>query len=144
MGWPVEPSWVAGGTIAPCRFVVPDPSADETILQCSVGGQPTIGVMQEGQKDTPGLTGSDAIVAAVLGDQNFKVHGLTDVCLIEAGGAFNAGAELMTDTNGRAVYATTGYYVGAIALQASAALYKKVLCQVVRYQKAGSGGSSGV
>lgn len=142
MGWPVEPSWVAGGTIAPCRFVVPDPSADETIIQCSVTGQPVIGVMQEGQKATPGLTGSDAAVAAESGDQDFKVHSLGDVCLIECGGTFNAGAELMPDTSGKAIYALVGYYVGAIALQAGAS-GRKVLAQIVRYQRSTSGGSSG-
>ena len=142
MGWPVEPSWVAGGTIAPCRFVVPDPSADETIVQCSVNGQPVIGVMQEGMRDTPGLTGASDVVAASSGDQDFKVHGLGDVCLIECGGTFNAGAEVMPDTSGKAIYALVGYYVGGIALQAGAS-GRKVRIQVVRYQKSTSGGSSG-
>ncbi len=140
MGWPVEPSWTAGGTIAPCRFVVPDPTADEQIIQCSVGGQPTIGVMQEGQKGTPGLTGSDAAVAAESTDRGFKVHAPGDLCLIEGGGNFNPGAELMTDTSGKAVVATTGYYVGAIALQAGQS-GKKIKCMVVRYQKSGVGSS---
>lgn len=142
MGWPVQPSWVAGGNISPSVFVTIDPSADETVLEASVTGQPTIGVMQQGMRDTPGLTGSDTDVAAASGDQNFHVFAPGDICPLVAGGTFNAGAELMATTNGRGILATSGYYVGAIALQAGVN-DRVVNVMVVRYQKSGVG-SSGV
>lgn len=142
MGWPVEASWSTGGTLAPCRFATIDPSTDRQVLQCTVTGQPTIGITQEGQASAPGLTGSDAAVAASSGETNFKLHAPGDICLLEAGGTFNAGAELMTDTAGKGILATSGYYIGAIAREAGVS-GRKVSVMVVRYQKSGVG-SSGV
>lgn len=143
MGWPVQPSWVAGGDISPSVFVVIDPSADETVIEGGASpGQPTIGIMQQGMRDTPGLTGSNTDIAASSGDQNFHVFAIGDICPLVAGGTFNAGAELMVTTGGRGILATSGYYVGAIALQAG--INDRVVnVMVVRYQKSGVG-SSGV
>lgn len=140
MAWPVEPSFKAGGTVAPSRFVVMDPTADEQILQASIQGQATIGVMQDGQKATPGLAGSDSTVACESGDTNFKVHGLGSVALIEAGATFSAGDEVMTTSLGKATLATAGYYVAGIALQ-GATSGKKVLIFITRYQKSINGSS---
>lgn len=138
---PGQFSWVSGGTIVPCRFVSHDRSGEEKIVQASVLGQPTVGVMQVGQKAAPGLTGSDAAVAAESGDQNFHVHPWGSPCLVEAGGTFNAGDDLMTDTNGKAILATSGYYVSARALQ-NGVSGRYVYVLPVQYQKSVLGNSN--
>lgn len=138
---PGQFSWAAGGTIAPCRFVGADRSGEEQVLQASVLGQPTFGVMQEEMRDAPGLTGSDAAIAAIANDTGFKVHPWGSPCLVEAGGTFNFGDDLMSDTSGKAILATSGYYVSARALQ-NGVSGRKVYVLPVQYQKSVLGNSN--
>lgn len=140
MGWNNEISFRAGGTIAPCRFLAADSSADEQVVQATVEGQPALGISQEGMKTAPGLTGSDNTVAAVAGDQ-LRVFGQGCDCLLELGGTVSAGDEIMTTTAGKGELATSGYYVNAIALQAGTN-GKKIRVMIVRYQKSVSGSSN--
>jgi len=120
-------TFVAGGTINPCRFVtmVPllysgttTPSADFTVWPATAGtsskGDRVIGVSQEGT----GLWSTST--AAVAGDQ-LRVFGPGEVALVECGGTVTAGAWVKSDANGKAVVASADEdFVGGIALQAGA------------------------
>jgi hypothetical protein len=71
----------AGGNIAPRSFVKLDTSAVAQVLQCGAGDQ-VIGAAQQGQRDTPGLTGSDTTIAAASGDY-VDVYGLGDIAEVD-------------------------------------------------------------
>jgi hypothetical protein len=118
------PNFVAGGTIAPCRFVSMSATgatpADHTVFQATAGagteGDLVDGISQEGTRRF------DSADAAIAGDQ-LKVYGPGDVCLLELGsGGCTAGQLLKPDANGKGIAATTDQdRVGARALQSGAA-----------------------
>lgn len=103
LGWP---SMVAGGTIAPSVGIKLDTTADQVVQATS--GDALIGVMQLGQRDTPGLTGSDSTIAAIVGDTNFDFYVRGDWCQVQALAAFTAGQWWKASTGGKAVPHTTG------------------------------------
>lgn len=116
------PNFVAGGTIAPCRFVsmtaTGATAADFTVFQSTAGavaeGDVVIGVSQEG---TDSFSSANA---AVAGEQ-LQIHGPGEIALVECGGNVTAGAALKSDANGKAVATTTDKDRRAgIALQAGA------------------------
>lgn len=111
-----EISFLAAGTIAPCRFVTPATTDPQTVTQSGSGEKPC-GISQEGQKGAPGITGSDAAVAAASGDQ-LHVYGLGNDCLLEYGGTVDEGDYLKPDASGKGVAASTGNFYGARAIQA--------------------------
>lgn len=142
----VNPAFRAGGTINTSRFVKIDTTAgkDFQAVQASAASDGLIGVSQDGSKRVPGvnsLTAGDVEIAAEAGDA-IQIYGLGDVCLLDVGTAANisAGAELTADSDGKAVAATAGQYVGAIALEnaskSTSSVGNLVRVQVVRYQKA--------
>ncbi len=131
-----SPNYVAGGAIAPCRFVSMTATgaipADRTVFQSTAGagteGDSVSGVSQEGTRRF-----DDATNAAIAGDQ-LCVHGLGDQCLLELGsGGATAGVLLKSDASGKGIAVTTDQdRVGAVALEAGAA-NTKILVQVVRF-----------
>jgi hypothetical protein len=125
-----EISYRANGTIAPCRFVVIDTTADERVIQASAATTELVGISQEGQKRTPGLAGSDTTIAAEAGD-SLRVHGLGNDCLLTLGGTVTRGDLLTSDANGQGITASAGNFVGAIALQ-SGTSGVKIRVQVVQ------------
>lgn len=112
-----EISLRASGTVSPSVFVTLDPNFDEQYLQ-SVQGDWPIGVMQEAQRGTPGLTGSDATIAAQSGDTGPRIVQWGNDCLLTCGGTVSPGNALMPDAVGRGISCPSGQYYGAIALQA--------------------------
>lgn len=112
------PALVAGGDIRPSRFIKISTAANQTALE-SDAGELSVGVSGEGTQDAP-QSGSDGD-AAEAGD-HFMYHPIGDEALIETGsGGCGAGAHLTPDADGKAVIATQGDYVGALALEAASA-----------------------
>ena len=100
-------SWIAGGTIAPSRFVKQTSTAF-TIIQAT-SGDALLGVMQEGQRNAPGVTGSDSAIAAINGDAGtFFIYNPGDRCRVELIAAVTAGQFLKASTDGKAIAHTTG------------------------------------
>lgn len=112
-----EISLKATGTVAPCTFVTLDKNFDEQYVQ-SVGGDWPFGVMQEAQRGTPGLAGSDATIAAQSGDTGPRIVQWGNDCLLTLGGTVSPGNAIMPDSQGRGISCPVGQYYGAIALQA--------------------------
>jgi len=112
---------VAGGTVLPFRFIMPDTSADHQGLQADANAD-LIGVAGEQTKYAPL---SDLVVTnphAEAGDP-IRLHGDGEEALVEAGAAFTAGVRLKSDATGRAVAVAGGstQNYGARAQQAAAA-----------------------
>ncbi len=100
------PGQVAGGTIAPKRFVKMSTSADNTVLQATANDR-CDGVSQQGQRDAPGLTGSDAVVAAAAGDQ-IDTYTPGDLCYVVAGASgCTRSVWVKSDSAGKATPVTT-------------------------------------
>lgn len=131
---PLNPNFIAGGDIRPCRFVKGG-AADLTVLEADAN-EAVIGISQEGTKAAP--IPSASTLAAAAGE-NIGVHGLGEVCLLTlgSGGATRFGY-LKSDADGNGVaIATTGttaQMVGAIALQ-SGLEGEKIRVQVLHMHK---------
>lgn len=137
-----NPAFVAGpnSNISPARFV--KISGDFTVSQCTAGvsdaGDVVIGVSQEGSLAPPGIAealgGSQSYYAATPG-KTLKVFGLGDICVVTVGptpsGGQNiaAGDKVKSDSQGRAIKASSGDNCGGIALQ-GALEGEKLLIQV--------------
>jgi hypothetical protein len=121
----------ANGTIYPSRFVSVYPSTSATadsfkVIEDIVAAQPIIGVSQEGTTGFPMGTNDMGVTAptyAASDEQDLKVYGPGEVCLIELGGTVNAGdplkANATTDGKGVAADITTAsqQFIGGYALQ---------------------------
>lgn len=96
---------VAGGTIQPFRFVMPDSSAEHQGLQATANAE-ILGVSGEETKYAPlsDLVSSNPHAAA--GDP-VNLRGDGEEAMVEAGGSFSAGVLLKSDANGKAVAAAT-------------------------------------
>jgi hypothetical protein len=109
------PALIAGGTIAPYRFVKASTAADDTGLQAAEITTPILGV-SDGSTNGP-LSGDHAVSG-----QPITLQG-GDVVLVEAGGNITRGAMVQSDSDGKAVTATTTAglnYQGYVALQSAA------------------------
>ena len=130
-----NPAFVASGNISPARFV--KISGEFSVAQ-SGAGEEIIGVAQEGSLAPPGIAealgGSQTYYAATSG-KTLKVFGLGDVCVVTVGptpsGGQNiaAGDKVKSDSQGRAIKASSGDNCGGIALQ-GALEGEKLLIQV--------------
>lgn len=111
MGVPLQ----ANGTIAPSRFVKLDTTGDNLAIQATAGSE-IIGISKVDQKRTPGLAGSDTVVAADVGDA-CHIYTLGDYCMLQYGGTVTAGDLLKSDANGRGVTASGTDICGARAVE---------------------------
>jgi hypothetical protein len=106
-----NPSFVAGGNIAPSRFV--KISADYTVVQAGSGDKP-VGVSHEASHYPPGYLATfgatDAGYQGIAGRTMDRVYGDGEQCLLEVGEALGCNADdwLIPDANGRGVTATKG------------------------------------
>lgn len=118
-------SWIAGGNIAPSRFVKASTTANNTALQATDGsashGDPVVGISQKGTHNVPGTIGGVAIddgYAAIAG-MSVGVYDQADsekgqFIDLELGGTVAAGDYLKSDANGKGVTSSTdGDYYGA-------------------------------
>ena len=104
------PSLVAGGTIAPYRFV--KVSGRNTGVQCTAITETMVGVTDG---STLAFNSADhAVSGGVINLQG------GEVVLIEASAAISAGALVGTSANGRAVTAATTAKVYGVALEPAA------------------------
>ena len=111
-------SFMANGSIYPCRFVSLDTSASYKVIQ-STSNLAILGISQVGTKDPPGVSGSDGY-AADAGDQiQVFLAGSRTLLTLPAAGC-TAGDRLGPDNDGKGVVITPGagtdYWVGALAL----------------------------
>lgn len=140
MPWNDGPSMKANGTIAPSRFVKIDTSGDHLVVQATAGsgshGDLPIGICQVGQKNPPGVLGSDSAVAAAAGDP-IQIWTLGDVAPLTCGsGGLTRGDQVKSDASGQGITASsTGDLVGAIAIESGAAA-AVVLVQIVLFAHA--------
>lgn len=109
------PNGIAGGTIAPARFVKQSTAADNTFLQCGVGDAP-IGVTTESNLEF------DSDNHATTGLQVYLCPGR--IMLVEAGAAVTRGFNVGPDSVGRAVM--TGGDGAGVALQSAVAAGDKI------------------
>lgn len=108
------PALIAGGTIAPFRFVKASTAADDTGLQAAEITTPILGV-SDGSTNGP-TSGNHATTGEPITLQG------GDVVLVEAGGNITRGAMVQSDADGKAVTATTTSglnYQGYVALQSA-------------------------
>ena len=117
-----QPNLVAGGNIAPSRFIKLSTSADNTALQAGANEE-VFGISSEAGREPP-LPSVSTMYAAQSGDA-FNHYSEGDTCLLEYGDDVTAGAYLKADTDGKGVpIASTGTTLqiyGARALQSGAA-----------------------
>lgn len=117
------PAFLANGNISPSRFVKQDTGASEDfmVIQTTAATDHIIGVAQDGTKQPPGVTGSDAFAAHAL--EAIQVYGPGDVCLLKIGsGGCTRGDYLKSDGSGQGITCafTLGantIFTGAIALE---------------------------
>ena len=109
------PALIAGGTIAPFRFVKVSTAADDTGLQAAENNSTILGVSDG---STNGPTSANH---AVSGDPINLQGG--DVVLVQCSGNITRGALVESDANGKAQTATTttgARFHGYVALQSGA------------------------
>ena len=109
------PALIAGGTIAPFRFVKVSTAADDTGLQAAEATTTILGVSDG---STNGPTSANH---AVSGDPITLQGG--DVVLVQCSGNITRGALVESDANGKAQTATTttgARFHGYVALQSGA------------------------
>jgi len=112
------PALIAGGTIAPWRFVVSSTAADDTGLQASNATTAVLGIT-DGSTNGP-LSGNHATTGQPITLQG----GADGTVLVECSGNITRGALVESDADGKAQTATTTTgtrYHGFIALQNGAA-----------------------
>lgn len=118
----------ATAAIEPYRFV--RYSGAFSFTQADDETDPDIVGVSGGDAEDAPLTGAGTEHAATASP--IQLHQPGQVCLLEAGDAFSAGALLMTDSSGRGITATSGNYANARALQAATAAGQKVPVQVMQ------------
>lgn len=119
-----HPNLVANGNIRPFRFVKQDDSGtpESFMAKEADANEIVIGIAGEGTNYPPL---SDIVTTAyhAQAGQPVKLNGQGEICFLEAGGSFAAGARLKSDADGKGVaIATTGttiQHFGARALEAS-------------------------
>lgn len=113
----ITPSYLAGGTIRPSRFVRLSDTEDFTVLEADANSK-IIGISQEGGRTAP-IPAVSTVNAAEDGD-TLNVYGPTMDCLLELGGTVASGDDLKSDADGQGVVLTQGatnQEVGATALE---------------------------
>lgn len=103
----VTKPFIAGGTIAPCRFVKFG-ADDRTVLQSAAAADFTFGV-------------SDSLPAGVNAATGERVDVvITDIPTVEYGGSVTRGALLTSDADGKAITATasagSNVRIGGVAM----------------------------
>lgn len=128
-----SPNFIARGTIRPSRFVRIDTATDFGVLESDAGSL-SIGISQEGTRDTPGVSGAGTDAASV--GEPIHVYGLGDTPMLEVGAAVASGDRLKSDADGKGVaVAADADFFGAIALEAGAADGVKIRVQIVIGQR---------
>jgi len=106
--------YVAGGNIAPSRFVMGEAGTAKTVVQATANAK-VMGISQEGGRQAPLNDLVTTIYAAIDGD-SLKVYGDSDTdVLLEVGTAgVTAFDNLTSDGNGMARTSVAGENTGAV------------------------------
>lgn len=130
---------VANGNVLPCRFVKIDTTAGADNYGVQAGANDiTIGITGQ-ETNQPPL--SDLISTQYHAQQGdpIRLHGPTDVTLLEIGAAVTQGQRLKSDSVGRGVPGATAgatlQQYGAIALESSANVGAKIRVSVEQYSE---------
>jgi hypothetical protein len=124
-------SYVAGEDLEPCRFVKRSTTEDNTVVYADDGTAAIVGITFNGTKDAPIPLNTTGYVAED-GDP-VRVYGPGDRCEVELGETITAAnLNLTATTDGKAVAATSGNFVGAIAERAASS-GENVWVQVVQF-----------
>ena len=108
-----------GGNILPSSFVKLDASNDFQVLQATGGTDIPVAISMVGTDQAP-IPSVTTQYAGQLGDPWIDLFWPGQPCLLVAGsGGFARGQLLMSDANGAGIPATSGNYVGAMALQSA-------------------------
>lgn len=105
----------AGADLTGKKYRFGKRATDGQIVVCSTLGERADGII--GSVPTAEGDGMDLFIERLMP--------------IEAGAAFDGGAKLTTDANGRAVVASDGHHVMAIAAEPATELYQHVVCTPV-------------
>ncbi len=109
------PALIAGGTIAPFRFVKVSTAADDTGLQAAEATTTILGV-------SDGSTNGPTSANHAVSGEPINLQG-GDVVLVQCSGNITRGALVESDANGKAQTATTttgARFHGYVALQSGA------------------------
>lgn len=123
------PSFIAGGDVNPGRCVKIS-GADNQIIQCTAATDVMIGISRRAAADTPGLTGSDASIAARAGFACL-IFGVGDVAPAVAGAAITRGVWLTSDASGRVITAPATANEGVIGVALESASGAGVEIQIL-------------
>lgn len=108
------PSYVAGATVYPRRFVRLNGTDDWTVIQGSAATQDFVGVTQVGTRlpPVPEVTDNPHAIAG----ESVSIKAQDEQCEIDVGTvAITQGQLLTSDANGMAVAAVAGNKFGAVA-----------------------------
>ena len=112
----INPNYVAGEDLYPKRIVVRATDEGNAVNMGDNGTYAPVGVTHNGTREAP--IPSVTTAYAALSGEPVRVHGLGDVCEVEAGEALTDGCEVMSGTNGVAMVATAGNYVAGVCQKA--------------------------
>jgi hypothetical protein len=131
-----NPSYIAGGTIRPSRFV--KYTANDFEVAEADANEKIAGISQEGTRTAP-IPDVSTNEAAQSGE-TLQVYGDGEDCLLELGGTVVPGDDLKSDADGKGVVIATGaalQQIGAVALEGG------VSGELIRVQvKLAQGGST--
>lgn len=124
-------SYVAGENLAPSRFVKRDTSQDNAVVYADDGTAALVGITFSGTRAAPIPSVSESLAAAE--GEPVRVYGVGDRCEVELGETITAAnLNLTATTDGKAVAANSGDFVGAIAERAASS-GERVWVQVVQF-----------
>jgi hypothetical protein len=124
-------TYVAGEDLAPARFVKRSTTEDNSVVYADDGAAVIVGITFNGTREAPIPSVTESLAAA--DGEPIRVHGPGDRCEVVLGDTITAAnLNLTATTDGEAVAASSGDFVGAIAERAAAS-GEKVWCQVVQF-----------
>jgi hypothetical protein len=130
---------VASGNVSPSTIVYLDNTqpANQVAQASSATSRPLYGVAQSGTHNTPLTIGGQSLddgYAAIAGG-NIAIFTTGDRCMVVAGGAFNPGDLLTSDSSGRAIATTTaGNFIIGTAIDQALAVNQLVEMRVQPFQ----------
>jgi hypothetical protein len=120
----------AGGNIKPRRIVkLASVNGDNVVTQASGNSAQMYGI-SDSRTRRPPIENLDDGYNAIAGE-NIRVFVVGDVAPVQAGGAFNAGDRLTSDSDGQAIASSgAGQFIIGVALQAALGIGSIVTCRI--------------